>query len=361
MKTITFAKPSLGCRELLSVLNVLRSGKLAQGNKVVEFENNFSELHKASFGVAVNSGTSALHLSLLAMGIGPGDEVIVPAITFAATANAVAMTGGKPVIADIDEKMFNLSLSSVESLLSKRTKAVIPVELFGNPIDVNRWSKFAIDHELKLVVDSSQSHLASDFSSVSENFEFAATYSFYPTKNMTTGEGGMVLTNNNKIAQAVNIIRNQGMSDTYVYERPGLNNRMTDIAASIGLGQLRKLHKFTKHRQTIAEIYNRQLQGIHRQVLDGSGQHVYHQYIILLQQDRAWVTSRLMEKGIPTRIFYPEPLHRIKPYSAPDTLEIAEDFSRRCLSLPIGPHISFRSAKKIGLQLAVVLGAENDS
>lgn len=360
MRIITFARPNLGCRELLSVLGVLRSGMLSQGEKVEEFENRFSEPHKAIYGVAVNSGTSALHLSLLAMGIGPGDEVIVPAITFGATANAVAMTGGMPVIADIDDKTFNLSLKSASSLLSKRTKAVIPVELFGNPVDIDEWARFAAEHGLKLIFDCSQSHLASDFSSLSENFEFAATYSFYPTKNMTTGEGGIVLTNNNKVAHSIRLLRNQGMSDTYVYERHGLNNRMTEIAASIGLGQLRRLHKFTKHRQKIAEIYNQKLRGAQLQERDGPGQHVYHQYTVLLQQDRDWIVSKLKELGIPTRIFYPAPLHRIKPFSSQKSLKIAEDFSRRCISLPIGPHISTRYANKIGSKLSLLLGEKND-
>ena len=355
MKKIAFAKPRLGFGEILSVMSVLRSGNLAQGRKVTELERKFSELHNATQGVAVNSGTSALHLALLAMEIGPGDEVIVPAITFAATANAVAMTGAEPVIADIDPSSYNLSMSSAVDFLSEKTRAVIPVELYGNAVDISEWSEFASNHGLKLVIDSSQSHLASSYGSVPGEYEFVATYSFYPTKNMTTGEGGMALTNNPELARTMRLLRNQGMSETYVYRRPGLNNRMTEIGAAIGLRQLERLKKYTEHRRRIASVYDRHLEGYILTQSKVERGHVYHQYTILVPGKRDLVAKMLEEAGVPTRIFYPQPLHKIKPYFSEKALPVAEHFSENCLSLPIGPHVSLRSASQIAIQVREVL------
>lgn len=343
-----FSTPQIGLKEKIAVLRSLNSKQLSQGKRVNDLEREFSKLHGRAHGVATNSGTSALHLTLIAMGVQPGDEILVPAISFAATANAAAMIRAKPVFIDIDLSTFNMDLDLASERVSNKTRAIIPVDLFGNPISRERLQEFSRTSGLRSLIDSSQSHLAISGAETHVENSFTSTYSFYPTKNMTTGEGGMVLTNDESLANILRMLRNQGMSeDNYQYEMVGLNNRMTDLAASLGLVQLGRLRGFTQHRMAIAEIYKRHLYDQRLQQAQLGATHVYHQFTFLAPVDRDGLVRALATDGVPTRVYYPKPLNKIKPYFEEQDLPNAKFFSDHCLSLPIGPHITISSAKRV--------------
>lgn len=345
-----FSKPQIKTRDIYSALKVISSGNLSQGKNVEVFEKRFASLHKRQFGIAVNSGTSALHLALMAMGFGQGDKVIVPGISFAATANAVALTGATPVFADIDPETFNLDLEAAKTQLGQNVRAVIPVDLFGLPISRQELDDFAREHQIEVLIDSSQSHLATSGAESSIESKFNATYSFYPTKNMTTGEGGMVITNDENLAQNVRMLRNQGMSSQYSYEMVGLNNRMTDIAGAIGVSQLTRLRRNTNKRRDIASIYSsglRDISSVNIQTTPNEAFHVYHQFTITVVEQRDKFRKALESDGVPTRVYYPQPLNKIKPFFEKHDLPNSKKFSETCLSLPIGPHISQNVAKRV--------------
>ena len=261
-KQVSLNRPTIGLRERWAVQRVLKSGNLAQGKYVYDFEQSFSALHSNVPCVALNSGTSALHLGLLALGIGPGDEVIVPAFTFAATANAAAITGATPVFVDIESDYFSIDTSRVEEAITPRTKAVIAVHLYGHPAELDKLQQICNRHGIFLVEDSAQAHLAEfDGKKVGSVGDLGA-FSFYPTKNMTTGEGGMATTTNPDVERRLRLLRNQGMEKRYQNEIPGFNNRMTEVAAAIGLVQLKRIERWTIKRQANANFLDSHLQGV---------------------------------------------------------------------------------------------------
>ncbi len=236
------AKPIVGDEEREAVDRVLRSGMIAQGPEVAAFETEFSEHFKLGRAcVAVNSGTSGLHLGLLSSGIGAGDEVIVPSFTFAATANSVALTGATPIFADIALDDFTLDPASVEASITERTKAIMPVHLYGHPAKMDQLRAIADKHGLMLFEDAAQAHGAALNGTPVGAFGEFAMFSLYPTKNMTSGEGGMVSAANDEVERNLRLYRNQGMLQQYHNEVVGLNNRMTDIHAAIGRVQLTKV------------------------------------------------------------------------------------------------------------------------
>ena len=232
------------------MMRVLRSGRLVQGQEVAAFEEEFAAIVGGRTCVAVNSGTSALHLGLLAAGIGPGDEVIVPSFTFAATANAVAMTGATPVFADIEPDTFCLDPDAVAAAVTSRTAAVIPVHLYGHPAPWDGLAGVAERHGLLLLEDAAQAHAASYDGIPVGALGDVAAFSFYATKNMTTGEGGMVVCQDEDVARRVRLLRNQGMEQRYRNEIAGLNNRMTDLAAAMGRVQLQAARRLERGAQS---------------------------------------------------------------------------------------------------------------
>ncbi len=246
----------VGDEETEAVMSVLRSGRLVQGEQVAAFEEEFSSLVDGRVCVAVNSGTSALHLGLLAAGIGPGDEVIVPSFTFAATANAVAMTGATPVFADIEPATFSLDPDAVAAAVTPRTAGIIPVHLYGHPAAWDGLSAVAERHDLFLLEDAAQAHGATYGGTSVGALGDVAAFSFYATKNMTTGEGGMVVCRDDDTARRVRLLRNQGMEQRYRNEIAGLNNRMTDLAAAMGRVQLGRLPGWNDERRAVAATYH---------------------------------------------------------------------------------------------------------
>jgi dTDP-4-amino-4,6-dideoxygalactose transaminase len=336
------AKPLIGDEEREAVDRVLRSGMLAQGPEVKAFEEEFSEhfgLGRAC--VAVNSGTSGQHLGLLSSGVTAGDEVIVPSFTFAATANSVALTGAQPIFADIDADDFCLSPAAVEAAITERTVGVMPVHLYGHPAKMDQIMAIAEKHGIQVFEDAAQAHGASLHGTPVGAFGSFGMFSLYPTKNMTSGEGGMVSVANPQIERLVRLYRNQGMEKQYHNEVVGFNNRMTDIHAAIGRVQLTKVDGWTKQRQDNAAFLSANLEGVTTPPVAEGAVHVYHQYTIRVPEDRDGFAAALREQyNIGSGMFYPVPNHRLAPFMADVDLPETERAARECLSLPVHPSLS---------------------
>ena len=269
---------AIGQEEENNVLQVLRSGMLAHGPWVKRFEKEFANYCKVEHAVAVSNGTAALDLALKAIGIGPGDEVIVPDFTFIATANCVRFQGAKPVFADIEEDYYTVSPEEIEGKITERTKAVIPVHLLGQPANLDKIIAICKKHGLALIEDCAQAHGAEYHGKRVGSFGIG-TFSFYPTKNMTTGEGGVITTHDPQIAKKVDLLRNHGQSEKYLHTHIGYNLRMTDISGAIGVAQLEKLDSMNKKRVENAQYLTKGLDGIGGlktpEVREGT-KHVYH-------------------------------------------------------------------------------------
>jgi dTDP-4-amino-4,6-dideoxygalactose transaminase len=293
------AKPIIGDDERKAVEAVLASGQLAQGSEVASFEQEFSQvLLDGRAAVAVNSGTSGLHLGLLAAGIGPGDEVIVPSFTFAATANSVALTGATPVFADVDINHYTLDPASVESKITDRTAAIMPVHLYGHPFDVDGIGAVAAKHGVKVFEDAAQAHGAAVNGRKVGTFGDFAMFSLYPTKNMTSGEGGMVST-------------------------------------------LTKVEGWTKTRQENAAFFDANIEGVVTPKVVEGYEHVYHQYTIRIAEDRDGFAKALREEyNVGCGVYYPIPNHRLAPFQTSDDLPVTEEAASSVLSLPVHPSLS---------------------
>ncbi|MFN8083888.1 MAG: DegT/DnrJ/EryC1/StrS family aminotransferase [Dermatophilaceae bacterium] len=343
------AKPLIGDEERAAVDRVLRSGMLAQGPEVKAFEEEFS----AHFGldracVAVNSGTSGLHLGLLSSGVGAGAEVIVPSFTFAATANSVALTGARPVFADISADDFCLDPDAVEAAITERTVGIMPVHLYGHPAKMDRLQAVADAHGLQLFEDAAQAHGASLGGRPVGSFGSFAMFSLYPTKNMTSGEGGMVSVANAEVERLVRLYRNQGMEKQYHNEVVGFNCRMTDIHAAIGRVQLTKVDAWTAKRQENAAFLSANLRGVTPPPVAPGAVHVYHQYTIRVPQDRDGFAAALREQyNIGSGMFYPVPNHKLAPFSVDVELPETARAAAECLSLPVHPSLSQGDLERI--------------
>jgi len=350
---INIASPQIGKEEIKAVRAVLKSGMLAQGPKVKEFEEKFAKFIGVKFAIATSSGTTALEVALRALGIGPGDEVITTPFTFIASANAILYTGARPVFVDIDEKTFNLDPEKIEKAITKKTKAILPVHLYGNPCEMTKIMAIARKHKLAVIEDACQAHGAEWGGKKVGSFG-TGTFSFYPTKNMATGEGGMITTNSREIAEKANLIRAHGSKIKYYHDVLGYNYRMTDIEAAIGIEQLKKLNKFNNLRIKNAEFLNKNLAKIPGIIVPAKtdrGKHVYHQYTIRITPEfpfpRDEVVAKLTQAGIGTAIFYPLPINAQKVYKdlgynaaashhKSDT-PVAAKISKEVLSLPVHP------------------------
>ncbi len=338
---IPAARPLIGDEERAAVDRVLRSGMVAQGPEVAAFEAEFSAQVDGRRCIAVNSGTSALHLAFLAGGVGPGDEVIVPSFTFAATANSVALTGATPVFADIEPAQFNLDPEAVAAAITPRTKAVMPVHLYGHPAAMDRFTELAEKHDLLLFEDAAQAHAASLHGRPVGAWGLAGSFSFYPTKNMTSGEGGMVATQREEVARTVQLLRNQGMEKRYENEVVGFNARMTDLHAAIGRVQLAKLGGWTKQRQANATFLDENLRGVVVPPVATGAVHVYHQYTIRVPgHDRDAFAAELARRGVGSGVYYPVPNHRLPSFGLTMDLPETERAAREVLSLPVHPSLS---------------------
>jgi len=342
---IPAAKPLIGDDERAAVDRVLRSGMIAQGPEVAAFEREFADhFVEGRETVAVNSGTSGLHLGLLACGIGPGDEVIVPSFTFAATGNSVALTGARPVFADIDPVTFTLDVDSVEASITSRTRAIMPVHLYGHPADMVGLSALAERHGLMLFEDAAQAHGARLNGRPVGTFGSFTMFSLYPTKNMTSGEGGMVTAGDATIARQLRLLRNQGMERQYENEIVGFNARMTDLHAAIGRVQLTKVEAWTQKRRANAAFLDAHLEGVLVPHVADGVHHVYHQYTVRVPEDRDGFVSALREEHqVGSGVYYPIPNHRLPSlagYAVGLDLPQTESAAREVVSLPVHPALS---------------------
>jgi dTDP-4-amino-4,6-dideoxygalactose transaminase len=292
----------------------------------------------------MNSGTSALHLGFIAAGIKPGDEVIVPSFSFAATANSVALAGGVPVFGDIDPKTFNLDPDHAESLITSKTKAIMPVHLYGHIAAMDRFVEIGKKHGVQIIEDAAQGHLASLNGKNAGEFGTVASFSFYPTKNMTAGEGGMVVTDSADIARMLRLLRNQGQEIRYRNEVIGFNTRMTDIHAAIGRVQLAKLPGWTKQRQENAAYLDANIKGVVTPFVAPGSTHSYHQYTIRVPGGDAAVRDKFMEeltkRGVGSGVYYPTPIHRLPSFNLKLDLPETEKLVTECISLPVHPSLT---------------------
>jgi len=345
---IPVAKPEIGKAERKAVDRIMRSGLLAQGPEVASFEKEFSRFVEDRECVAVNSGTSALHVALLTLGIGKGDEVIVPSFTFAATANSVALTGATPVFVDIDPQTFCIDPVAIVNAITSKTKAIQVVHLYGLPADMTAIMRIAKKHKLLVVEDAAQAHLANIEGKPVGTFGDAAAFSFYPTKNMTSGEGGMIVFKEPSAARIGRLYRNQGMEKRYENEIVGFNLRMTDIHAAIGRVQLTKLSEKTLRRQQNAAFLSEHIsRSVDTPIIPSGFSHVFHQYTIKVQGDREVFASKLTELGVGSGVYYPIPVHELPAFGKKKSLPNTSQVCAQVLSLPVHPALSHRDLKKI--------------
>lgn len=342
---IAIAQPLMGIEEEEAVLEVLRSGQLAQDERVAAFEQQFADLCQVREAVAVSSGTAALHLALISHEIGYGDEVITTPFSFAATANVILLVGATPVFVDIDPLTYNIDPFQVEAAITPRTKAILPVHLYGNPCNMERLGAIAAEHNLVVIEDACQAHAASIAGKPVGSFG-TGCFSFYPTKNMTTGEGGIVTTNDHVIAERVRLLRSHGQRERYQHIALGFNLRMTELQAAIGLAQLKKLEQFTETRIANAAYLTERLGEVVQAPVEQEGyRHVYQQYTIRVsegQQRDAWA-AKLRERGVATAVHYPCPIHQ-QPYylDSTDLFRVAgpvvdDERASKVSLIPTGP------------------------
>ncbi len=341
---ISIAKPLIGDEEKRAVLEVLDSGMLAQGPRVKAFEEAFAALCGVQHAIATSSGTTALHVALLAYGIGPGDEVITSPFTFIASANSVLFTGARPVFVDIDPATFNLDPALIEAAITPRTKAILPVHLFGLMADMDAIQAIADKYGLAVIEDACQSHGAALHGKRAGAWG-TGTFSLYPTKNMTSAEGGMITTNDARIAENCQVIRQHGMRRRYYHDELGFNFRMTDVHAAIGLAQLHKLEQFNAARIANARYLNANLRGVGVPITPEGYTHVFHQYTIRVPDGRRDALAEHLEaNGIGTGVYYPVAIHQQTYYTRQlgynQRLPEAERATQEALSLPVHPALT---------------------
>jgi perosamine synthetase len=348
VKPVAIASVKLDEQEIAAAVAVLRSGHLVAGHAVEEFEAQFAKLIGADHAVAVSSGTAALHIAYLAV-LKPGDEVLVPGFTHISTASMVHFAEGRPVLCDVDRRTFTLSLEDAARKVTARTAAIVPVHLFGNACDIVRVNQLADHHRLKIIWDAAQAHGTSYRGKKIGGFADLVIYSFYPTKNMTTGEGGMIVTSDQGLYERCKLLRSHGERRKYYHESFGLNYRMMEISGALGLEQLKKLPALTAKRRQHAKYLTERFEGVDGITLPyvaNGVEHSFHQYPILLEIER-FRCSRdefvevLKAEGVQAAVHYPRALNQ-QPVFAADNVRLpnCEWLARRIISLPVHPSLS---------------------
>ena len=341
-RMIPIARPEMGTEERDAVWSALASGQLAQGARVKEFEERFAAFVGAPHGVAASSGTTALHLALLGLGIGPGDEVITVSFTFTATVSPILHVGARPIFVDVDPATFTMDPSGIEAAITPRTRAIIPVSLYGQPADMPAIIEIAERHGIPVIEDACQAHGAS-LDGRSSGAWGMGVFSFYPTKNMTTGEGGIITTNDPGFAERTRLLREHGMRERYRPDILGYNFRMTDVHASIGLPQLEKLPAANARRQAIAARYTAEMRGVITPAVRPGATHVYHQYTLRVGR-RDEFAEALTGLGVGSNVYYPVPVHRQRPLVelglGGAVLPVTERLTDEILSVPVHPSLT---------------------
>jgi len=361
------AEPELGEEELKNVIEAVRSGWISgMGRFVKEFEEAFARYIGVKYGIATSSGTTALHLALVALGVGPGDEVIVPDLTFAATINAVIYTGAKPVIVDIHPDYWCIDPDKLEKAITPRTKAIIPVHLYGHPCDMDPIMEIASKYNLYVIEDAAEAHGAEYKGRKVGSFGHASCFSFYGNKIITTGEGGMVLTNDGELAERIRILRDHGMHPKrkYWHEVIGFSYHMSNLQAAVGLAQLSKIERFIEKKRRIAKIYAEELSSINGITLHPEmpwGKCIYWLYSILIDPEKIRIlrddlAEKLEERGIETRRFF-YPLHEMPIYQkyAIDAYPVSSRISKQGLNLPSSVKLLEDEVKYIAQKLKEII------
>ncbi|MEM2141857.1 MAG: DegT/DnrJ/EryC1/StrS family aminotransferase [Candidatus Thorarchaeota archaeon] len=368
---IPFTKPIVEDSEIEAVTKVLRSGMLAEGKVARELEEKFSRYVGTKFAAVTNSGTTALSTALEAMEIQPGDEVITTAFTFIASANTITMLGAIPVFVDVDRRTYNIDPERIEAAITSRTRAIMPVHIFGNPCDMKRIMEIAEAHDLLVIEDACQAHGAKIDGKSVGSFGHAAAFSFYATKNMMTGEGGIITTNDEELLDKINMIKNHGRGKHggYSHYRVGYNNRMMDLVAAIGLVQLERLDRLVEVRRRNARLYDKVLSeiGTARPQLEIDGmKSSYHLYVPCLESDkisRDELVQAFRDRGVGSRSVYAIPCHKQDTYlnidrwrwskfvKYPDyskvRLPICEEIGARHFDLPVHPMLTESEIEQI--------------
>lgn len=339
--------------EIFTVITeVLESSQYILGPKVMELEKKIALYHGISEALGVASGTDALHLSVEALGIGEGDEVITTPFTFFATAEAIMYTGATPVFVDIEPDTMNIDPVEIEKKITKKTKAIIPVHIFGHPADMEKITRIARKHDLRIIEDCAQSFGAEIDGKKTGSFGDTGCFSFYPSKNLGAfGDGGMILLNDGSVAEAIRKLRNHGSKGQYRHESVGFNSRLDEIQAGVLLVKLRRIDQYNELRRKKASLYNQLLSGRVELPVERPGcRHVYHQYTIR-SSGRDQIQKVLHDKGVSSVVYYPVPVHLQEAvaflgYRKGD-LPVAEEASEKVLSLPVYPELEEASIREI--------------
>jgi perosamine synthetase len=346
--------PKIGEEEIEAVVKVMRSGPLTNalgaGPMVTQFEKNFAEFAGVKHAVAVNTGTAALHSAVVAAGVKQGDEVILPSFTFVATAEAVVMAGGKPVFTDIDPETYNISPAEIEENVTKKTRVIVPVDLYGFSADIKPIREIADEHDLAIVEDAAQAHGATYAGKPAGTFADAACWSLYASKNMTTGEGGVVTTDSDEVAETLRLLRTHGEKAKYASLILGTNYRMSEIQAAIGIVQLEKLPSFVAKRRANARRMTEMLKKTERLQLPKETedhQHSWYLYTVRLKNGdetkRNKILEALKKKGIGAEAYYVHPVHMMPYYLesfGSRRLPETEKAAKQVFSLPIHPGVT---------------------
>ncbi|MEX0865232.1 MAG: DegT/DnrJ/EryC1/StrS family aminotransferase [Acidimicrobiia bacterium] len=345
---IEHSHPLIGDPEIAAVERVLRSGRLAQGPEVVAFEEELASAVGAQHAVAVANGTVTIEIGLQALGIGPGDEVVVPSFTFIATANAVRRVGATPVFADIDPKTYCLTAATVEPHVGRDTKAVVAVHLYGHPADMDGLGALCDERGIHLLEDAAQGIGASWRGASVGSFGVFASFSFYATKNLTTGEGGMLTTSDHRIADIARALRSHQSRVVDGRLQVSSNSRMTDIEAAIGRVQLSRMAELQTRRHQLAANYERELRsGLDTPYVAPEAVHGYHQYVVRVPNRESLIRSLELE-GVGYGLYYPVPVHLQDTYrDQPISLHDTETAAREVISLPIRPDLTDDEQAKV--------------
>jgi len=357
IRRIPIAEVSLDRREIRAVEQVLKSGNLRAGRITEDFEASFAASVGVRHAVAVSSGTAALYLACRAI-LRPGDEVIVPDFTFVATAAMVAAAGAKPVFADVNAVTFTLDPAEAERHITPRTRALVPVHLYGQPADVSGLAGLARRHKLRIIWDAAQAHGAQFRGRDVGSFPDAVCYSFYPTKNMTTGEGGMITTSNASLGRELRLVRSHGEESRYRHVRLGFNFRTTDIASALGRVQLARLPKAIRARQRNAKVLIKGLSGIpglETPQWVSAAAHAFSLFTVCVDAKRAGMSrdelaKALQHRGIQSAVHYPLPLHRqpiFRGYGHDRDFPVSTRLAKTVLSLPVHPGVTNEDLQEI--------------
>jgi len=359
-KIIQVNMPQIGREEINMVTKVLKSrvltGRLGSGPMVARFEKDFAKFVRAKHAIAVNTGTAALHLALWAAGVKTNDEVIVPSFTFISSAESVALTGARPVFVDVDPKSYNIDPKKIEAAITEKTMAIMPVDLYGLSAEIDKMKEIAEKHNLAVIEDAAQAHGASYKGKPPGYYADMACWSFYASKNMTTGEGGMITTNNDKHAKLLRAMRSHGETQEYVSSMLGLNYRMPEIEAAIGIAQLKKLPTFIEKRRRNARLLTERLVGTKQLVLPTEPKgykHSWYLYTVRIRKGDAEVRDKIVEDlrkhGVSASVYYHTPIHLMPYYQqfGKYRLPTTERIAQQVFSLPIHPGVTTKETDYI--------------